>query len=198
MEVHNSNSIKSKLFSPGPIDRTLAKQEVSRVQKLNMGQQAQAITPQNYNLGAVSQLINSRYLYELKKDIKRVLKGRKLSEFLEHDFSEEEFEELPKSLQNLLIFSRKVKTTEIVEFMESIDKSHEITFRDYAFNRIKFKALFAAIGELMDVEMLAGNNTSVPLNEDFKVKRKVSDIFNTLGDRIIESLGLKPRSNANE
>ncbi len=196
MDISRANINKSKLFSSGQsgsIDKALASQEIKRVQQINQSiRQNEAITPQNYNLGAVSQLVNSKYLFELRKDIKRILKGRKLSEFLEHEFTEEEFDELPTSLKNLLVFKRKVGSTEIVQFMESSDKSHEITFRDFAFNRIKFRALFEALGELLDVEMLAGDSTYIPLNNDFKVKRKVSDIFNTLSDKIKESLGLKP------
>lgn len=194
MDINSINTNKSKLFTrSGPVDSNLQAKELSRVEKVNQMRESNAITPQNYNLGAVSQLVNSKYLFELRKDIKRVLKGRKLAEFLDHEFSEEEFDELPRSLQNLLVFNRKVSSAEVLEFIESIDDNHQITFRDYAFNRIKFRALFEAIGELIDVEMLAGNSTYVPLSPDFKVKRKVSDIFNTLGDKIKDGLGLKKK-----
>ena len=188
MDISSINTNKSKLFmANGPRTKTI--ENISPVNTQN----SQAITPQNYNLGAVSQLVNSKYLFELRKDIKRVLKGRKLAEFLDHEFTEEEFDELPISLQNLLVFKRKITSAEILQFIENIDDNHEITFRDYAFNRIKFRALFEALGDLIDVEMLAGNSTYVPLSEDFKVKRKVSDIFNSLGDKIKDSLGLKKK-----
>lgn len=194
MDISSLNTNRSKLFSSkGPVDSSLAQQEIKRVQEVTNNRNSEAITPQNQNLGAISQLVNSQYLFELKKDIKRVLKGRKLSEFLEHEFTEEEFDALPISLKNLLVFKKNSKSSEVIEFVESLDDRHEITFRDYAFNRIKFRALFEALGSLIDVEMLAGNSTYVPLSEDFKVKRKVSDIFNALGDRIKDSLGLKQK-----
>lgn len=194
MDLSSINTNKSKLFSSsGPVNKTLQTSEISRIQKVSSLRESSAITPQNYNLGAVSQVVNSKYLFELRKDIKRVLKGRKLTEFLDHEFSEEEFDELPKSLQNLLTFNKKVSSAEVIEFMENMDDNHQITFRDYAFNRIKFRALFEALGELIDVEMLAGNSTYVPLSPDFKVKRKVSGIFNNLGDRIKDGLGLKKK-----
>jgi hypothetical protein len=194
MDINLINTNRSKLFSsPGPVEKNVQAQELTRIERVGEIRQSTAITPQNYNLGAVSQLVNSKYLFELRKDIKRVLKGRKLAEFFDHEFTEEEFDELPKSLQNLLVFNRKISSAEVLEFIENIDDNHQITFRDYAFNRIKFRALFEALGNLIDVEMLAGNSTYVPLSTDFKVKRKVTDIFNTLGDKIKGSLGLKKK-----
>lgn len=191
MDINSINTNRSKLFmAPGPVDKSLQASEIERVSRISQMRQSEAITPQNYNLGTVSQLVNSKYLFELRKDIKRVLKGRKLTEFLDHEFSEEEFDKLPVSLQNLLVFNRKMSSAEILQFMENMDDNHEITFRDYAFNRIKFRAIFEALGNLIDVEMLAGNSTYVGLSNDFKVKRKVTDIFNTISDKIKDGLGL--------
>jgi len=191
MDINSINTNRSKLFmAPGPVDKSLQASEIERVARISQMRQSEAITPQNYNLRTVSQLVNSKYLFELRKDIKRVLKGRKLTEFLDHEFTEEEFDKLPVSLQNLLVFNRKMSSAEILQFMENIDDNHEITFRDYAFNRIKFRAIFEALGNLIDVEMLAGNSTYVGLSNDFKVKRKVTDIFNTIGDKIKDGLGL--------
>lgn len=192
MDISATNTNKSKLFSArGPVNNNMFSQEIKRVQEVTNQRQNEAITPQNYNLGTVSQLVNNKYLFELRKDIRKVLKGRKLAEFLNYEFTEEEFDKLPVSLKNLFIFNEKVSSAEVLQFIENMDHDHEITFRDYAFNRIKFRALFEAMGDLADVEMLAGNSTYVPLSEDFKVKRKVSDIFNSLSDKIKGSLGFK-------
>lgn len=194
MNINISNSIKSKLFS-GQLNN---KAQIAEAQRINtIAQKTQAITPQNLNLGAVSQVISSQYLFELRKDIKRILKGRKLSSFLEHEFSEEEFDALPKSLQNLLLFNKKINSAEILEFIEDIDENHEINFRDYALNRTKFRAIFESLGKLLDVEMLAGNSTYVPLSDDFKVKRNVINIFAEFGDKIKETLGFNKKVNNN-
>lgn len=156
-------------------------------------QNSQAITPQSHYYGAVSQLINSKYLYELKKDVKKVIRGRKLKEILDYNYSLEEFEELPISLRNLVTFDRSISTAEVLQFMEAFDKSHEITFRDYAFDRIKFRALFEALGELLDVEMQAGPSTYVSLSESFEIKKKIKEIFVDLKDKIKDKLKFKSK-----
>ncbi len=67
--------------------------------------------------------------------------------------------------------------TEILQFMEALDDSHEITFRDYSFDRIKFRALFEALGTLIDVEMQAGPSTFVSLSDSFEIKKKIKEFF---------------------
>lgn len=135
-----------------------------------------SITPQSH-YAAVSQLVNSKYLFQLKKQVKKVLKGKQLQEFLSYEYSEEEFDSLPLSLKNLIQFDKSITTAEILQFMEAFDKSHEITFRDYNFDRIKFRALFEALGSLVDVEMQSGPNTYVPLSENFELKKSIRDFF---------------------
>lgn len=152
------------------------------VEKINVVQQVsnspvEAITPQSHYHAPVAQLINSRYLFELQRKVKRILKGRKLKEFLNYDYSEEELDSLPISLKNLISFDRTITTAEILQFMEALDDSHEITFRDYSFDRIKFRALFEALGKLIDVEMQAGPSTFVSLSDSFEIKRKIKEFF---------------------
>lgn len=154
----------------------------------------QSVTPQTHYYGPVSQLINSRYLYELRKDIRRIIKGRRLKEVLAYDYSLEEFENLPVSLRNLIKFDRTITTAEILQFIEAFDLSHEITFRDYSFDRIKFRALFQALGDLLDVEMQAGPSTFVSLAEDFEVKRKIKEIFVDLKNKFKDKLIFKSRT----
>lgn len=188
----NPNSINNKpLFVTKSADQVFSLEQVAQVE-------INKITPQGHHYGPVSQLINSRYLYQLRRDIKKVLKGRNLQEFLEHDFSLEEFEELPESLKNLLIFDKKITNSEILQFIENFDNSHEISFKDYNFNRIKFRAIFAALGELLDVEMQAGANTYVPLAEDFVIKKKIKEVFVTLKDKIKYKLGLRKPNDQDE
>ncbi len=140
---------------------------------------ARTLTPNSANYGLVAQIANSKNLFEAnrQKDIKRILKGRKLKELLSHDYSLEEFDELPVSFKNLIKFDRSITSAEILQFIEALDESHEITFRDYAFDRVKFRALFEALGDLLDIEMQAGPTTFVPLSEDFELKRKIKEIF---------------------
>ncbi|MDD9898447.1 MAG: hypothetical protein OXU45_05525 [Candidatus Melainabacteria bacterium] len=152
----------------------------------------ESMTPQSHHYGPVSQLINSKYLHELRKDIRKVIKGRRLKQILAYDYDEDEFDNLPPSLQNLIKFDRTISSAEILQFIESFDLSHEITFRDYAFDRIKFRALFEALGDLLDVEMQAGPTTFVSLSDDFEVKRKVKEIFTNLKNKIKDKLRLKP------
>lgn len=137
----------------------------------------ETLTPQTQNHAPVAQLINSRYLFELQRKVKRILKGRKLKEFLNYDYSSEELESLPISLKNLISFDRTITTAEVLQFIEALDDSHEITFRDYSFDRIKFRALFEALGKLIDVEMQAGPSTFVSLSDSFEIKRKIKDFF---------------------
>lgn len=168
-------------------------QPISNIRSLTP-QSVESVTPQSHYYGPVSQLINSRYLYELRKDIRRIIKGRRLKEILAYDYSLEEFENLPISLRNLIKFDRTISTAEILQFMEAFDLSHEITFRDYSFDRIKFRALFQALGDLLDVEMQAGPSTFVSLSEDFEVKRKIKEIFVNLKNRFKDKLIFKSRS----
>lgn len=157
------------------------------------------VTPQSHCHGPVSQVINSKYLFELRKDTRKVIRGRKLKGILNHDYSLEEFDELPASLRNLIAFDRTITTAEILQFMEAFDKSHEITFRDYNFDRIKFRALFEALGDLVDVEMQAGPSTFISLDENFEIKKKIKEIFvdlkNTIKDKLVFK---KAQSNAND
>lgn len=148
----------------------------------------ETITPQSHYYGPVSQLINSKYLHELRKDIRKVIKGRRLKEILTYDYSLDEYENLPTSLKNLIKFDRTISSAEILQFIEAFDLSHEITFRDYAFDRIKFRALFEALGDLLDVEMQAGPSTFVSLSDDFEVKRKIKEIFVDLKNKIKDKL----------
>jgi hypothetical protein len=187
------HQINNSLFSR-PITPASRPNIVAPIQT-NQTQNFRPITPQAHHYGAVSQLINSKYLFELKKDIKKVIRGRKLKEILDYDYSEEEFDNLPISLRNLISFDRTITTAEILQFMESFDKSHEITFRDYAFDRIKFRALYEALGELLDVEMQAGPSTFVSLNENFEIKKKIKEIFVDFKDRIKDKLKLKAKKN---
>lgn len=178
--------INNSLFSR-PITPASRPNSIAPIQA-NPTQTFRPITPQAHHYGAVSQLINSKYLFELKKDIKKVIRGRKLKEILDYDYSEEEFDNLPVSLKNLISFDRTITTAEILQFIESFDKSHEITFRDYAFDRIKFRALYEALGELLDVEMQAGPSTFVSLNDNFEIKKKIKEIFIDFKDRIKDKL----------
>jgi len=180
MRVPPERIINSQLF----VRSNLPVNPVSAVANNYRGTSFDAITPQSYNYGPVAQLINSRYLFELRKDIRRILKGRKLKEFLDYDYSEAEFDELPVSLRNLIAFDRSISSAEILQFIEEIDHNHEITFRDYNFDRIKFRALFQAIGELVDVEMQAGASTFVSLAESFEIKKKIKEVFVDLKDKI--------------
>jgi hypothetical protein len=150
---------------------------VKEVKEIAYYPKTETITPQSHYHGPVAQLINSRYLFELQKQVKKILKGRKLKEFLNYDYSEEEFESLPPSLKTLLNFDRNITTAEILQFMEALDDSHEITFRDYSFDRIKFRALFEALGTLIDVEMQAGPSTFVSLSDSFEIKKKIKEFF---------------------
>jgi hypothetical protein len=168
---------------PNRIDRSPELSEISRVNAIASRTQTETITPQSHYHGPVAQLINSRYLFELQKQVKRILKGRKLKEFLNYDYSDEEFESLPPSLKTLLNFDRNITTAEILQFMEALDDSHEITFRDYSFDRIKFRALFEALGTLIDVEMQAGPSTFVSLSDSFEIKKKIKEFFNHERDR---------------
>ncbi len=168
-------------------------QPITNIRPVSPGP-VESITPQSHYYGPVSQLINNRYLYELRKDIRRIIKGRRLKEILAYDYSLEEFENLPTSLRNLIKFDRTISTAEILQFMEAFDLSHEITFRDYSFDRIKFRALFQALGDLLDVEMQAGPTTFVSLSEDFEVKRKIKEIFVDLKNRFKDKLIFKSRS----
>jgi hypothetical protein len=152
------------------------------------------VTPQSHYYGPVSQLINSKYLHELRKDIRKVIKGRRLKEILAYDYSLDEYENLPTSLKNLIKFDRTISSAEILQFIESFDLSHEITFRDYAFDRIKFRALFQALGDLLDVEMQAGPSTFVSLGEDFEVKRKIKEIFVDLKNKVKDRLVFRTSS----
>ncbi len=150
-------------------------------------------TPQSAYYGPVSQIINNRYLLEIKKDVKQIIKGRRLKEILAYDYSLEEFENLPVSLRNLIKFDRTISSAEILQFMEALDSSHEINFRDYSFDRIKFRALFEALGGLLDVEMQAGPSTFVSLSEDFEVKRKIKEIFVDLKNKFKDKLIFKSK-----
>lgn len=155
-------------------------------------------TPQSHYYGPVSQLINSQYLFQLRnQNVRKLIKGRKLKEILSHDYSLEEYENLPIPLQNLIKFDRTISTAEILQFMEAFDSSHEISFRDYAFDRIKFRALFEALGCLIDVEMQAGPTTFVSLSEDFAVKRKIKEIFIELKNKITNRVIFKSRRKTN-
>lgn len=183
----------NQINNPGLFSRPIT--PVTRPQQVNVvnAQAIQTVTPQSYHYGAVSQLINSKYLYELKKDVKKVMRGRKLKEVLDYDYSEEEFDNLPHSLKNLITFDRSISTAEVLQFMEAFDKSHEITFRDYAFDRIKFRALFEALGELLDVEMQAGPSTYVSLSESFEIKKKIKEIFVDFKDKVKDKLKFKTK-----
>lgn len=156
------------------------------------------VTPQSHYYGPVSQLINSKYLHELRQDIRKVIKGRRLKEILAHDYSLDEYENLPTSLKNLIKFDRTISSAEILQFIESFDLSHEITFRDYAFDRIKFRALFEALGDLLDVEMQAGPSTFVSLSDDFEVKRKIKEIFVDLKNKVKDKLVFRSKRKAQE
>lgn len=127
--------------------------------------------------GHVAQLINNKFIRETKKNTKRVVMGRKLKEFLEGDYSPEEILKMPISLRNLLRFSHEFSTAEIIKFLEYVDSSHEITFKDFSFDRMKFKVLFEALGELRDVEMQAGENSFVSLSNNFELKEKIFSVF---------------------
>ncbi len=166
---------------------------VSFIPAINQSQNP-LMTPQSHYHGPVSQLINSKYLFELRKDTRKVIRGRKLKEILARDYSLEEFDELPASLKNLIAFDRNITSSEILQFMEAFDKSHEITFRDYNFDRIKFRALFEALGELLDVEMQAGPSTFISLDDNFEVKKKVKEIFVDLKNKIKDKLVFKKQN----
>ena len=168
-------------------------QPITEIKPIPAPNNIESVTPQSHYYGPVSQLINSRYLHELRKDIRRIIKGRRLKEVLAYDYSLEEFENLPISLRNLIKFDRTISSAEILQFMEAFDLSHEITFRDYSFDRIKFRALFQAFGDLLDVEMQAGPSTFVSLSEDFEVKRKIKEIFVDLKNKFKDKLIFKSR-----
>lgn len=166
--------------------------------EINQAPPVAPITPQNHYYGPVSQLINSQYLFQLRnQNVRRLIKGRKLKEILSHDYSLEEYENLPIPLQTLVKFDRTINTAEILQFMETLDSNHEISFRDYAFDRIKFRALFEALGALVDVEMQAGPTTFVSLNDDFEVKRKIKEIFVELKNKITNRVIFKSRRKSN-
>ncbi len=156
------------------------------------------VIPQSHYYGPVSQLINSRYLYELRKDARKVIRGRKLKEILKYDYSLEEFENLPIALRNLVKFDRTITSAEVLQFMEAFDQSHEINFRDYSFDRIKFRALFAALGEFLDVEMQVGPSTFMPLSEEFEIKRKIKEVFVDLKNKFTNKLLFKQAKKANQ
>lgn len=135
-------------------------------------------TPAQGYHGAISQMVNNKYLLELRKKTKRTYFGKKLKAILQREYSFDEFRALPESIQNLLIFNKNISSAEITKFMEFVDNSHEITFKEYSFENVKFKAIFAALGDLMEIEMQAGTNTFVPLSENFDLRTKIFDIFN--------------------
>lgn len=190
------NLLQGKNFYVGssrPVSSLANLKEVEAIRgqiKVNQSR-IETITPQSHHFGNVAQVVSSQYLYELRKDVRKVLRGRKLKEILEYDYSLEEFEELPQSLQNLIAFDRSISSAEILQFMEAFDKSHEITFRDYAFDRIKFRALFEAIGSFVDVEMQAGPNSYIALSDNFEIKRKIKETFIDLKDKIKDKLVFK-------
>lgn len=171
-------------------------QQVTRPQAVethNYRSPINSMTPQSHHYGAVSQLINSKYLFELRKEVKKVLRGKKLQEVLTQEYTEEEFDNLPQPLKTLITFDRSISTAEVLQFMEAMDQNHEITFRDYNFDRIKFRALFEALGQLVDVEMQAGPSTFVPLSENFEIKKKIKEVFSNLRDNISDKLKSKLR-----
>ncbi len=135
--------------------------------------------------GAISQLINNRYLNEIKKDTKKVLMGRKLEEFLKRTFSVREFNELPKSAQNLIKFHRGMTAAEVLRFAEYWDNSHEIVFREYTSDNAKFKAMFEDFGKLYDVQMQAGLNNYVTVSKEFDIRKKVEMIFAKAAEKIL-------------
>lgn len=184
----------SSTASPRPVSslaKTAELEAMQATQRIQNQSRIDTITPQSYQHGNVAQLINSRYLYELRKDIRRVLRGRKLKEMLDYDYTLEEFENLPTSLKNLIVFDKSISTAEVLQFMEAFDKSHEITFKDYSFDRIKFRALFEALGDLIDVEMQAGPSSYIPLSDGFEIKKKITEVFGDLKDKITERLTFK-------
>ncbi len=190
------NPFQSKNFYSGssrPVSSLAGLKEVEavRVQTRVTQSRIETITPQSHHFGNVAQVVSSQYLYELRKDIRKVLRGKKLKEILEYDYSEEEFEELPVSLQNLITFDRTISSAEILQFMEAFDKSHEITFRDYAFDKMRFLALFEALGTFIDVEMQAGPSSYIALSDNFEIKKKIQEIFIDLKDTIKDKLALK-------
>jgi hypothetical protein len=142
------------------------------------------IDPLSSQHAHVAQVLNNRYIRELRKETKRIVMGRKLKEFLEAEYTQEEIFKMPPSLRNLLRFSREITTSEIIKFLEYIDASHEITFRDFAFEGMKFRVLFEALGELKDVEMQAGENSYVSLSESFDLKKKIKKVFDSLRKKL--------------
>ena len=189
MKISQSTSPKfigdlSRTSNVQQLESKIIEQQATRVE---------TFTPQTVYSEQVAQLINSRYLFELKRSQKKVIRGRKLKELLTREYSFEEFQDLPVSMQNLIKFDKAISSAEVLQFIEELDKSHEIYFRDYSYDSIKFRALFEALGELLDVEMQAGPSTFVPLSEGFEIKRKVKKVFVQMKDKIVSKLFAKKK-----
>jgi hypothetical protein len=158
---------------------------VSNTNPVNLNSSSiNTIDPTKHNHGAISQLINYRYQHELRKDTKLILLGRRLREILNYEYSDRELESLPTPVQNLIRFHKSISGTEIIKFLQFIDDSHEIDFRDFSFDTIKFKAIFEALGDLREVEMQAGTGNYVALSDHFEIKEKVKKVFSKLKDKL--------------
>lgn len=176
----------------------------SALAKLDKAQKVNNINPVNFNNtnlqtvdlskhGPIAQLINNQYQDRRSTGIKRLWLGRKLKIVLERDYSDDEFSRLPESIKNLLRFHKSISTAEIIKFIEFFDKSHEITFKDYNFDHVKFRALFEALGDLESVDMQVGPNNFVALSDSFDLKQKIWSIFSKFKNKVSFVEKAKPR-----
>ena len=135
--------------------------------------------------GPIAQLINDNYRAQLGKTTRRLLSGKLLKQTLERDYSYAEFQRLPRSVKNLIRFDRNMSSSEVTKFIEFITAEHQINFKDYKYDSSKFRAVFDASGDLVDVEMQAGLNNYVSLSAGFEIKSAIIGLFKKLKQRMI-------------
>ncbi len=78
-----------------------------------------------------------------------------------------------------------MSSAEVTKFIEFLSAEHQINFKDYKYDASKFRAVFDAKGELVDVEMQAGLNHFTPLSPAFELKKSIVSIFNKIKQRMI-------------
>ncbi len=185
MEINNSSNLS-------PVRRSspaIRKPEINATERLTpisadfSSTKLEYVDPSKH--GPIAQLINDTYRAQLGKTTRRLLSGKLLKETLERDYSYAEFQRLPRSVKNLIRFDRNMSSSEVTKFIEFISTEHQINFKDYKYDSGKFRAVFDAKGELVDVEMQAGLNNYISLSAGFELKAAVINLFKKLKQRMI-------------